>query len=39
MSDDVTAPPEPEEIDEKVSTDLRILTTNAGDGDPDGDHA
>ena len=38
MSDDVTAPPEPEEVDEKVSMDLRILTTNAGlKGRPSGD--
>jgi len=38
MSDDVTVPPEPEEIDEKVSMDLRILTTNAGlKGRPSGD--
>jgi hypothetical protein len=30
VSDDVIPPPEPQEIDEKVSMELRILSSNAG---------
>ena len=38
MSDYAIHPPEPKEIDEKVSMELRILSTNAGlKGRPSGD--
>ena len=38
MSDYAIHPPEPKEIDEKVSMELRILSTNAGlKGGPSGD--